>query len=46
MKSEEAVFTVFNFSFITFPRQVFVNIIDSKKEKKYSEYKCKKAELI
>jgi hypothetical protein len=26
MMSEEAVFTDFNFSFITFPRQVFVNI--------------------
>jgi len=26
MKSEEAVFTDFNFSFITFPRQVFVGI--------------------
>jgi hypothetical protein len=30
MKSEKTVFTDFNFSFITFPRQVFVNIIDSK----------------
>jgi len=30
MKSEEAVFTHFNLYFITFPRQVFVNIIDSK----------------
>ena len=28
MKSEESVFTVFNFSFITFPRQTFVKIID------------------
>ena len=26
MKSEKPVFTDFNFSFITFPRQVFVNI--------------------
>ena len=26
MKSEESSFTQFNFSFITFPRQVFVNI--------------------
>ena len=32
MKSEKSVFTHFNFSFITFPRQVFVNIIDSKAE--------------
>ena len=30
MKSEESVFTDFNFSFITFPRQVFVNIFDDK----------------
>ena len=28
MKSEESCFTLFNFSFITFPRQVFVNIFD------------------
>ena len=28
MKSEESVFTQFNFSFITFPRQTFVKIID------------------
>ena len=28
MKSEESVFTVFNFSFTTFPRQTFVKIID------------------
>ena len=28
MKSEESTFTVFNFSFITFPRQVFVGIFD------------------
>ena len=27
MKSDESCFTHFNFSFITFPRQVFVNII-------------------
>jgi len=27
MKSEKPVFTDFNFSFITFPRQVFVKII-------------------
>jgi hypothetical protein len=26
MKGEKPVFTDFNFSFITFPRQVFVNI--------------------
>jgi len=26
MINEESTFTVFNFSFITFPRQVFVNI--------------------
>jgi hypothetical protein len=45
MKSEEAVFTDFNFSFVTFPRQTFVNIIDSKLEQKYRGYKCKKAEL-
>ena len=31
MKSEEAVFTHFNFSFTTFPRQVFVNFFDQKK---------------
>ena len=31
MKSEESIFTDFNFSFITFPRQTFVNIIDSGK---------------
>jgi len=37
MKSEEAVFTDFNFSFITFPRQVFVNIIDSKAEQNKGE---------
>ena len=30
MKSEKSVFTHFNFSFITFPWQVFVNIIDRK----------------
>ena len=30
MKSEESVFTDFNFSFTTFPRQVFVNIFDDK----------------
>ncbi len=30
MKSEESVFTDFNFSFITFPRQDFVNIFDDK----------------
>ena len=36
MKSEEAVFTDFNFSFITFPRQVFVNIIDDEREGKTS----------
>ena len=29
MKSEESCFTLFNFSFITFPRQLFVKIIDS-----------------
>ena len=34
MKSEESTFTHFNFSFITFPRQVFVNIIDDKREGK------------
>ena len=28
MKSEKPDYTYFNFSFITFPRQVFVNIID------------------
>ena len=28
MKSEESTFTVFNFYFTTFPRQVFVNIFD------------------
>ena len=27
MKSEESCFTQFNISFITFPRQVFVNYI-------------------
>ena len=35
MKSEESVFTDFNFSFITFPRQVFVgnfHIVFPKKE--------------
>ena len=31
MKSEESIFTDFNFYFITFPRQIFVNIIDSGK---------------
>ena len=36
MKSEESTFTQFNFSFITFPRQVFVNIIDDKREEKTS----------
>ena len=30
MKSEESCFTQFNFSFITFPRQDFVNLIDNK----------------
>ena len=34
--SEEAIFTHFNFSFITFPRQVFVNIIDDEREGKTS----------
>jgi hypothetical protein len=29
MKSEESTFTDFNFSFITFPRQVFVKFFDS-----------------
>ena len=29
MKREESCFTDFNFSFITFPRQVFVKIIDT-----------------
>ena len=29
MKSEESTFTHFNFSFVTFPRQVFVGIFDS-----------------
>ena len=28
MKSEKPVFTDFNFSFITFPRQVFVKFLD------------------
>ena len=28
MKGEESVFTLFNLYFITFPRQVFVNLID------------------
>jgi hypothetical protein len=31
MKSEELVLTDFNLYFITFPRQTFVNIIDSGK---------------
>jgi len=31
MKIEESVFTLFNLYFITFPRQTFVNIIDSGK---------------
>ena len=31
MKSEESNLTDFNLSFITFPRQTFVNIIDSGK---------------
>ena len=31
MKSEEAIFTDFNFSFTTFPRQTFVNFFDQKK---------------
>ena len=30
MKSEESCFTDFNFSFITFPRQVFVKFFDYK----------------
>ena len=30
MKSEESCFTQFNFSFITFPRQVFVKFFDDK----------------
>ena len=30
MKSEESVLTDFNLYFITFPRQVFVNIFDDK----------------
>ena len=32
MKSEKPVFTDFNFSFVTFPWQAFVKIIDSIKE--------------
>ena len=31
MKNEESTFTDFNFSFITFPRQVFVNTFHKKK---------------
>ena len=31
MKNEESVFTHFNFSFTTFPRQVFVKFFDMKK---------------
>ena len=38
MKSEESVFTDFNFSFITFSRQVFVNIFDVIKNMNYREY--------
>ena len=30
MMNEESCFTLFNLYFITFPRQVFVNIIDYK----------------
>jgi len=33
MKNEESTFTDFNFSFITFPRQVFVRIFHIKKPK-------------
>ena len=42
MKSEKTVFTDFNFSFITFPRQVFVNIIDSKAEQNKGRNSIKK----
>ena len=38
MMSEEAIFTDFNFSFITFPRQVFVNIFDGIKNMNDREY--------
>ena len=38
MMSEEAIFTDFNFSLITFPRQVFVNIFDVIKNMNYREY--------
>ena len=31
MKNEKPVFTQFNFSFTTFPRQTFVNFFDQKK---------------
>ena len=43
MKSEEAVFTDFNFSFITFPRQVFVNIFDDKMQQfqRYKQTMCR-----
>ena len=30
MESEESTFTLFNLYFITFPRQLFVNIFDNK----------------
>jgi hypothetical protein len=36
MKSGKSVFTDFNFSFITFPRQVFVNIFDGNNAAFYS----------
>ena len=38
MMSEEAIFTDFNFSFITFPQQVFVKIFDVIKNMNYKEY--------
>ncbi len=38
MKSEESCFTDFNFSFITFPRQVFVTNIDTNNVSKTSFY--------
>jgi hypothetical protein len=37
MKSEESVLTDFNFYFITFPQQVFVNIFDKKLQKNWVE---------
>ena len=38
MKSEESVLTDFNLYFITFPRQVFVNIFDDKMQQ-FQRYK-------